>query len=141
MDQSLQQDDPPLPVAHSFRLKLLDNVLTQIDKSPKPVRLSRQCSLNSLGNGKIVTEKVNLARLADLAIHESKDRQTVSHLYDTSPRAVTMSCLSKGPYCCTFGRVFVARRPTVFYDCTVLRALFTTALGLLKPNTYRFVRG
>ena len=61
MDQSLQEDDPPLPVAHSFRLKLLDNVLTQIDKSQKPVRLSRQCSLNSLGNGKIVTEKVNLA--------------------------------------------------------------------------------
>ena len=98
MDRSLQQDDPPLPVAHSFRLKLLDNVLTQIDKSPKPVKLSRQCSLNSLGNGKIDTEKVNLARLAELAIHHSMDRQTGGHLYDTPPRAVTMSCLGKGSY-------------------------------------------
>jgi hypothetical protein len=33
MDRSYQQDDPPLPVAHSFRFKLLDNVLTQIDKA------------------------------------------------------------------------------------------------------------
>jgi hypothetical protein len=90
--------------------------------------------LNSLGNGKIVTEKDNLARLAELATHQSKDRQTGGHLYDTSPRAVTMSCLSKGSYCCTFGRVSVARRHSVFYDCTVLRAMFTTSLGLLKPD-------
>jgi hypothetical protein len=62
------------------------------------VRLSRQCSLNSLGNGKIVTQKVNLARLAELTIHQSKDRQTGGHLYDTPPRAVTMSCLGKRSY-------------------------------------------
>jgi hypothetical protein len=71
--------------------------------------LSRQCSLNSLGKGKIVTQKVDLARLAELAIHQSKDRQTGGHLYDTSPRAVTVSCIGKGSYCCTFGRVTVAR--------------------------------
>ncbi len=43
----------------------------------------------------IVTQKVNLARLTELAIHQSKDSQKRGHLYDTSPRAVTMSCLSK----------------------------------------------
>ena len=64
--------------------------------------LSRQCSLNSLGNGMIVTQKVNLARLAELAIHQSKEGQTGGHMYDTTPRAVTMSCIGKGSYCCTF---------------------------------------
>ena len=52
--------------------------------------------MNSLGNGKIVTQKVNLARLTELAIHQSKDSKTGGDLYDTSPMAVTMSCLGKG---------------------------------------------
>jgi hypothetical protein len=59
-------------------------------------------ALNSLGNGMIVTQKVNLARLAELAIHQSKVGKTRGHLYDTTPRAVTISCLGKGSYCCTF---------------------------------------
>ena len=65
--------------------------------------------MNSLGNGKIVIQKVNLARLAELAIHQSKDGQTGGHLYDALPRVVTTSCLGKGSYCCTFGRVTVVR--------------------------------
>jgi hypothetical protein len=62
-------------------------------------------ALNSLGNVEIVTQKVNLARLTELAIHQSKVGKTRGHLYDTTPRAVTIYCLgkgTKGSYCCTF---------------------------------------
>jgi len=41
--------------------------------------------MNNLSNGKIVTQMVNLAWLAELAIHESKDRQTGGHPYNTPP--------------------------------------------------------
>ena len=89
----------------------------------------------------IVTQKVNLARLTELAIHQSKDSKTGGDLYDTSPMAVTMSCLGKGSYCCTLGtRGQGVLSSAVFYDCTVLRALFTTALGLLKPNRVKGTR-
>ena len=90
--------------------------------------------MNSLSNGKIVIEKVSLAWLAELAIHESKDRQTGGHLYDTPPVSGYYDLPWKGVVLSLTPRQQLIYTSAVFYDCTVLRSLFTTALGLLKPN-------
>jgi hypothetical protein len=91
--------------------------------------------MNSLSNGKITTEKVNLVQLAELAIHQTRiDREEID-MYDTPPVCCYYYLPWKGVILSLTPRQQLIYTSAVFYDCTVLRVLFTTALGLLKPNT------
>jgi hypothetical protein len=91
--------------------------------------------MNSLSNGKIVTEKVNLAWLAELAISKARiDKEEIDYVRYPAGMMLLLPA-AKGVVLSLTPRQQMIYTSAVFYDCTILRALFTTALGLLKPNT------
>jgi hypothetical protein len=90
--------------------------------------------LNNPCNVKIVTEKDNLAWLAELAISKARiDKEEIDYVRYSAGMLLLLPA-AEGVVLSLTPRQQLIYTSAVFSDCTVLRDLFTTALGLLKPN-------